>query len=188
MREALLRAQEMRAHNTLAARCSPRGSRGARASIPRRQSRESPRASRRRKNCRKTHAFIFHTGQQKSTSLSKMAKAGYAGPNMRASLQKEFPNHPLTNKENKDYIKALFLLDEEFNIELISGVTHTPAKKRFTIDLLKSAYLDHGFAFRYFLVVFIKPSPYRPMAIVHVYNHTSFDLGCTTKFTLQLCP
>ena len=74
-----------------------------------------------------------------------MAKAGYAGPNMRASLQKEFPNHPLTNKENKDYIKALFLLDEEFNIELISGVTHTPAKKRFTIDLLKSAYLDHGF-------------------------------------------
>ena len=70
--------------------------------------------------------------------------AGYAGPNMNASLQKKFSNHPLTNKEKKDYVHALFFLEEDFNIELISGATHTPAKKRFTIDLLKSAYLDHG--------------------------------------------
>ena len=71
------------------------------------------------------------------------------GPNMYASLRKEFPNHPLTSKENKDYIIALTLLDEEFDIQPIPGATHTPAKKRFAIDLLKSAYLDHGFVEKY---------------------------------------
>ena len=71
------------------------------------------------------------------------------GPNMYASLRKEFPNHPLTSKENKDYIIALTLLDEEFDIQPIRGATHTPAKKRFAIDLLKSAYLDHGFVEKY---------------------------------------
>ena len=68
---------------------------------------------------------------------------------MRASVAKEFPHYPLTEKENKDYIIALTLLDEDFDIQLIPDTTHTPAKKRFAIDLLKSAYLDHGFVEEY---------------------------------------
>ena len=59
------------ANNTLAARCSPRGSRGARASIPRRQSRDRRARVAAVKNCRKTHAFISsHRTTKKILSIT----------------------------------------------------------------------------------------------------------------------
>ena len=64
---------------------------------------------------------------------------------MRACLDKEFPNHDLTAEENRAYVVALTMLDNDFDIDLNDLTPHaTPRTKRLVIDLIKAAYEDHG--------------------------------------------
>ena len=62
---------------------------------------------------------------------------------MRACLDKEFPNHGLTAKEERDYVVALTMFDNDFDTNLYCKDA-TPRTKRLVIALIRAAYEDHG--------------------------------------------
>ena len=62
---------------------------------------------------------------------------------MRACLDKEFPNHGLTAKEERDYVVALTMFENDFDTNLYCKDA-TPRTKRLVIALIRAAYEDHG--------------------------------------------
>ena len=66
-------------------------------------------------------------------------------PHIHATCEKEFPNHPLTEEENKEYEFAICFHRDVLGYPLRPGTVHTPSQKRSIIEMVESIVTDLGF-------------------------------------------
>ena len=76
---------------------------------------------------------------------------------MRACLDEEFSNHGLTAEENRAYVVALTIFDQEYDIDLNDLTPNaTPRTKRLVIALIRAACIDHGHVAAYITQTYIE--------------------------------
>ena len=85
----------------------------------------------------------------KKNKCKKMAVASRMNremPHIHATIDKKFPNHPLTEKENEDYDLAIWFYREALGYHLKENAVHTPSQKRSIIEMMESIMIDTGVA------------------------------------------
>jgi len=65
-------------------------------------------------------------------------------PHINATINKEFPNHPLNEKENEEYDVAIWFYREALGAHLKANTVHTPSQKRGIIEMMESIITDLG--------------------------------------------